>query len=69
MEEIIAQNAEIAALLPEMTAQLELIYRRANNWLTFASVCGWIAFGFAVIGAIWLFIKVRKEKNYNKGEE
>ena len=42
--------------------QIEAIAARANAWLDFAIVCGWIGFGFSMLALLILIVKVRRGK-------
>ena len=40
--------------------QIEEIAARANAWLDFAIVCGWIGFGFSILALLILIWKVHR---------
>lgn len=46
--------------------EVEAIAARANAWLDFAIVCGWIGFGLSLLALAWLIIKIRKENGNDK---
>lgn len=43
--------------------EIEAIAARANAWLNFSIICGWIGFGLAVTAGIILFVRWKHGKN------
>ena len=59
---------DISSQLAEWEQMIEHISARANGWLTFATVCGWIGFGLSMVATVYLFVIAfpRKEGKHGK---
>lgn len=43
--------------------QIAEIAVKANRWLNFSLVCGWLGFALAIAVLVYLVVKIKKEDN------